>query len=67
MLKERIVAFAGVQGTGEIARFCCLGQAKKFISETKNSKLITQRERRSRTFRHDHDEGHRYCSCQEES
>lgn len=60
---ERIVAFAGASGTGEIARFCTLKEAREFIADTQNSCLINLKEWKSKKFRGDHDEGHRYCSC----
>lgn len=63
MKMERIVAFAGVSGTGEVAKFCFLKEAKEFIKKTENSCLINTRELKSKKFRDDHDEGHRYCSC----
>lgn len=63
MSKERIVAFAGVSGDGNIARFCTLKQAKEFISQTENCCLINKRQQETKKFRTDYDEGHRYCNC----
>ena len=61
---ERYVAFAGIQGNGNVASFCNLKEAKKFENETENSRMINSREKLSKKFRSDNDEGHRYCLCE---
>ena len=67
---ERYVAFEGVSGTGEIACFCSLKEARKFIIETKESGqqccLLSAKERNQKKFRSDNNEGHRYCCCTDE-
>lgn len=62
---ERYVAFAGVQGAGNLARFCTLKNAKEFISVTEDACLINAQDLRSKKFRANEDEGHRYCECDE--
>ena len=60
---ERYVAFAGVSGTGCIAEFCSLKEAREFIEQTDNACLISEKQLKSKKFKDDDNEGHRYCSC----